>query len=240
MSKIVTIWGNSGAYKTSTAVKVATKLAKHGDTILLSVDNCKPSLPILLPMDNTSCSLGKVLSEVSITNESICRNMMTVKGLDLCVIGYRETENRKTYAEYTVEKATEFLSVLRELAEYIVIDCTSNIANNVLTAVSLLSSDCRLYLASADLNGIAFYGSQFPLLEDRFKPEKHIKILSLPPTNVDVDINTVAEVIGNIEYEIPYSAVVRSQMNYGALFETASDTAYNSAIENIIGGAILV
>lgn len=51
-------------------------------------------------------------------------------------------ENEFTYAPYTRVQAEEMLDSLKEIAPFVIVDCSSYIANDVLSAVSIALSDC--------------------------------------------------------------------------------------------------
>lgn len=233
MSKVIAIWGNSGAYKTSTAAKLALDLSAVGTTLLLSLDSCKPGLAILLPQDSAKlkCSLGRILAGIEISADNIYQNIVPVKGHDLGVIAYRSGENRQSYAEYTKEKAAEFLMKLRTLAKYIVVDCTSNIGTSTLTNLALQQADKHIYLCSADLVGLSFYMSQFPLISDsKYKTDSYIKVLALPPASAAADINGITAAIGGASHSIPYTTEVRRQMVSGTITDGVLNPAYNKVI----------
>lgn len=55
---------------------------------------------------------------------------------------------------------------LRKIAPFVIIDCGSYIANDILSAVALMESDSVLRLANCDLKSISYLSSQLPLLRD--------------------------------------------------------------------------
>ena len=75
-------------------------------------------------------------------------------------------ENEYTYPPYGEAQARELIDCLREIAPYVVIDCGSYIANDILSAVALMEADSVLRLANADLKSISYLSSQLPLLKD--------------------------------------------------------------------------
>ena len=63
----------------------------------------------------------------------------------------RVAENEYTYPPYTEKQATELLDGLREIVPYVVIDCGSYIANDILSAVALMEADSVLRLANCSM-----------------------------------------------------------------------------------------
>ena len=80
------------------------------------------------------------------------------------MLGLRKGENEYTYAACTKQQAEELIRGLREIVPYVVIDCSSYIANDILSAVALMEADSVLQLASCDLKSVGYLSSQLPLL----------------------------------------------------------------------------
>ncbi len=103
------------------------------------------------------------------------------------------------------------------MADYVIIDCTRNITNDAISAVSLIESDSVLRLVSCDLKSIAYLKQQFALLLDnRFNSNKQYKAAS----NVDefqADEN-IEQVVGGVSFRIPHSDEVYKQFLAGNLF----------------------
>ena len=75
----------------------------------------------------------------------IKHNLTTHKKLSyLTMLGLRKGENEYTYAACTKQQAEELIRGLREIAPYVVIDCSSYIANDILSAVALMEADSVL------------------------------------------------------------------------------------------------
>ena len=74
----------------------------------------------------------------------IKHNLTTHKKLSyLTMLGLRKGENEYTYAACTKQQAEELIRGLREIAPYVVIDCSSYIANDILSAVALMEGRQR-------------------------------------------------------------------------------------------------
>ena len=81
--------------------------------------------------------------------------LCTLKRLPhLTMLGLRKKENEYTYAPCTKQQAEELIRGLREIVPYVVIDCSSYIANDILSAVALMEADSVLQLASCDLKSV--------------------------------------------------------------------------------------
>ena len=167
---ILAVWGSPGSGKTVTAVKIAKHLASQKkNVILLLCDMTAPMLPCICPPSDLECdrSLGSVFAAQHIPTSLIKHNLTTHKKLShLTMLGLRKGENEYTYAACTKEQAEELLAGLREIAPYVVVDCSSYIANDILSAVALMEADSVLRLANCDLKSVCYLSSQLPLLKE--------------------------------------------------------------------------
>lgn len=92
------------------------------------------------------------------------------------MLGMLRGENEYSYAPYEAEQALEFLTGLRELSSYIIIDCSSYISNDIISAVSLMEADTVLQIVNCDLKSISYLASQLPLLQEpKWRIERHLK-----------------------------------------------------------------
>lgn len=78
------------------------------------------------------------------------------------MLGLRKKENEYTYAPCTKQQAEELIRGLREIVPYVVIDCSSYIANDILSAVALMEADSVLQLASCDLKSVGYSYTRNP------------------------------------------------------------------------------
>ena len=96
------------------------------------------------------------------------------------------------------------LDGLRALAPYVVVDCGSYIANDILSAVALMESDSVLRLANCDLKSVSYFSSQLPLLKDtRWDADKQYKVASnVKPQQA---AEHIGKVLGSVAFKLPYS-----------------------------------
>ena len=138
---VLAVWGSPGSGKTVTAVKLAKALAdKKRNVALVLCDMTAPMLPCICPGSELECerSLGTILAAARIGESLIKHNCVTHKRLGyLTILGMQKGENEYTYPPYTEKQATELLDGLREIVPYVVIDCGSYIANDILPTATL-------------------------------------------------------------------------------------------------------
>lgn len=131
--------------------------------MVLHCDLLTPTLPILFPnaREQDLFSVGTVLAKPNIFRGDIVSNLVTVKERqNLGFLGYRTGENRYSFPTFGRGKVAEFFAVLSDLADSIVVDCTSDPESNLLTAVSLQDAGTLIRVSSPDLSSLSFFQSQ--------------------------------------------------------------------------------
>ena len=126
-----------------------------------------------------------------------------------------------TYAEYSKEKAVDMLVLLRHIADYVIVDCTSLLTGNVLATTALEVADDVLRVCSCDLKAISYFSSYLSLVADRkFKPEQHIKVLS--NTRPYQGGSEYENSFGGVKYRLPYLPSLEEQAATLKLLEPLS------------------
>ncbi|MHB8061462.1 MAG: nucleotide-binding protein [Ruminiclostridium sp.] len=225
---VLAVWGSPGTGKTTVAVKLAKYLAdKKKNVVLVLCDMTAPMLPCICPPSDLECekiskrpygSLGSILSAAHVTELLVKYNMITHKKMSyLTMLGMLKGENEYTYASYTKTQAQEFIEALRKIAPFVIIDCGSYIANDILSAVSLLECDSVLRLANCDLKSISYLSSQLQLLQNsNWDMDKQYKVASNVKSKHDID--HMSDALGSICFKLPYSDEVEEQYLAGNLF----------------------
>ena len=109
------------------------------------------------------------------------------------------------------------LDHLRDIAPYVIIDCSSYIANDILSAVALMEADSVLRLVNCDLKSISYLSSQLPLLKDnKWDADKQYKVASNVKTNQASE--HIEQLLGNVAFKIPHSDELENQALAGDLF----------------------
>ena len=147
-NQMLAVWGSPGSGKTTAAVKLAVRLAQQKrDVVLLLCDMNTPMLPCTCPPNELEeeHSLGSILAASHVSEVLVRHNCITHKRFrHLAILGMRKGENEYTYPVYERQQAEELLNCLRGIAPYIIIDCGSHIANDILSAIALMESDAEL------------------------------------------------------------------------------------------------
>ena len=141
-AKIIAVWGSPHSGKTTFATKLATAIYDNyqATVIVLYTDLETPILPVIFPNEKAEDigSVGIPLSKTEIDTDDVIKNLVTIKERqNFGFIGYREGDNKFTYPRFGKAKAEALYEALQSLADYIIVDCTSNLENNVLSAIGI-------------------------------------------------------------------------------------------------------
>ena len=169
-------------------------------------------------------AIGKISKEKNINlnvalkvGNLIKKNCMFYrKSEHLSIIGMLKGENVFTYPPYEKEQAEELIRQAAQIAPYVIIDCTSNIASDILSAVALMEADTVLRLVGCDLKSISYLSSQLPMLSDhKWDADKQLKVVS----NIrKQDTGShMEQILGKVAFQIPYSSEVEAQFLEGEL-----------------------
>ncbi len=217
---ILAVWGSPGSGKTTAAVKLAKYLTdQKRNTVLVLCDMTAPMLPCICPPSELDGehSLGSILAAAHVSESLIKYNLVTLKRNNhLTLLGIKKGENEYTYPPYTETQAKELLAGLRGIAPFVVVDCGSYIANDILSAVSLMEADSVLRLANADLKSVSYFSSQLPLLRDsKWDADKQYKVAShLRPQQAGEQIG---QALGSAAFTLPHSQELEDQYLAGNL-----------------------
>lgn len=237
MSKLIAIWGAPCSGKTTFATKLALCIYENYNSTVLELlcQNETPALPVLFPMRKADdlFSVGVPLSKTDIAQGDVIESIVILKQKqNLGFLGYKDGENKYTYPKYDDGKAAEFLSVLRTLADYVIVDCSSELAG--LSAAAVKTADTVIRLAAPDLKSMSFFASQLPLYGDGgFKTDQHIVGLNITENELYLPIEECKTHYKDVSFILPYCREVKAQMQSGELTNPVTDKKYREMIKKI-------
>jgi len=219
-NKVIAVWGNPNSGKTVNSIKLAVELSKQKkNVVLVFCDSIVPTLSSVLPFEDTkNRSLGELLSSPQVTQESILESSILIdKNPYLSVLGYLHGENERSYAKYSKERVVDLFILLKHLADYVVIDCSSYFSNDILSRTGLELSDQVIRLITPDLKAISYYDSSLPMIAERkYNFQNHLKIIS--STKAMIASDHVSNRFGGVNLEFPYTSELETQKLEGELF----------------------
>ncbi|MCQ4862673.1 ParA family protein [Pseudoflavonifractor phocaeensis] len=237
---MLAVWGSPGSGKTTTAVKLAQTLSDAGhNTLLLFCDATTPMLPCVIPPTELEAprSLRSILAATAATGPLVRNNCNTLKHHSrLTVVGLLKGENDYSFPLYSEEQARGILACLREVAPFVVVDCSSNISNDVLSAAALMDADAVLRLSGCDLKAVSYFSSQLPYMADaRWRLDEHYKALSdLRPQHA---ADQVSAALGGTAFTLPHSEELWEQFLAGDLLPPLAlkdSRPYRQALKSIL------
>ncbi len=204
--------------------------------LMLSCDNFTPTLPFLFPNSKSEelFSVGVPLSKAEITQQEVIKSIVTLKGKpNLGFLGYMDGENKYTYPDYDETKALALLSVLKSLADYVIVDCTASL-DNILSATAILESNAIIRLAAPTLKSISFFSSQIPLYADpKYRRNDHIVGLNVTEADCYMPIDEIKTHLKEVSFTLPYCREIRQQSIDGMLTKAVSDKKYSAKLKAI-------
>ena len=238
MAKFFAVWGSPNSGKTTFATKLALSIYDEyqSTVIVLYSDFETPTLPVIFPNEKKEnlFSIGSSLSRTDIYQEDVAKQIVTVKGkCNFGFMGFKDGENKYTYPRFDEKKIRTLYSILGTLANFVVIDCTSNLSNP-LSSIAIKTSDEVIRLATPDLKSISYFSSQLPLYVDpMFRIDRQICGLNVPNEDLYMPIDDARSHIADVRFTIPYSRAVKQQMLDGKLYQAVHDKRFNKRIRAI-------
>ncbi len=189
-NRFVAIWGGGGSGKTTLSIKIAKELASNKKNVLIiHCDDETPVLPLLVPVSQCHQSLGDLLNMSNPTQISVLQHC-TVYGRSgyISLLGYQLGESAVSYRQYSEREAKKIFQLCRTISsvDYILVDCSHHILDNLLTAVALEVADAVIKVANTNLRSTIYLESQRSLLrEEKFRYNDHINVLNNVLSNQD-------------------------------------------------------
>ena len=235
MSKMIAVCGSPESGKTTASLKLAQELyyQKKGSVIFLSPDMRVPSMAFIFPHSKTSdlYSIGKALDKTDIYQEDILKQLVPVKTMrDFGFFGYTAGENRYSYPRPTEDKITALFRVMKEIADYVVVDCVSD-SDDLITRMAINRADNVIQMVTPDLKSIAYYTSQAEMYENI--AERGIKALCIRDRDVYLPIEEVKIHFKDVSFILPYSRPLKQQVITGTLSERLADINYRIQVAAI-------
>jgi hypothetical protein len=238
--KVIAIMGSPGSGKTTAALKIALTLAAaKKNVIVVFCDPFTPVIPTVVPAHVThDTSLGGLLTAPALTQAKLLNACVPAeKNEYISLLGYCAGESLMMYPQITREKAVEFFVLLRYMADYIIIDCTSTFEADPASIVAIELADRVLKLGTANLKGVSYYLTHNPMLADsRFRKDTHCTIIGNQKAGQDWE--AAAQQYGGAGYVLPYVPELEQQYDELALLTPLvqpESAVYTASIEKILG-----
>jgi len=234
MKNITVVRGESGCGKTTLAAALASQLARSGiHTLLISPDTNIPSFGLWTPKGEPPASLGKVLENAVTEKVILAASIFTLRGLkeNLGLLGFLPDETADKYNPASDGTASDFLRLAAELADQVVVDCTSY--GDSLTAAAVQASALQIRLLEPDLRGFLSVTSSPPE-----KAGGKTLWIACPHDAGDLVEDIAKRLHIQFAAKLPWLPEAHVKLTEGRLFEHYQDKRYRGVVE-LIARAVL-
>ena len=236
MGKMIAVCGSPNCGKTMTALKLAQEIYHLNKTsiVFLSPDINVPCMAYLFPngKDSDLYSLGAALDKTDIYKEDVIRQTVNVKTMqNFGFLGFKLGENRYSYPRPTEDKIIQLLTVLRDCAEYVIVDCTCD-SDDMVSTISKRDCDIAVQIFTPDMKCIAYYAScvnQFLMIEG-----KKLKVMNEMERDVYLPTFETEKHFHGMDFKLPYERMLRQQMITGTASERIGSGKYRSEIDRLV------
>ena len=235
MGKMIAVCGSPNCGKTTAALKLAQEIyhLKKTSVQFLSPDLNVPCMAYLFPngKDAELYSLGAALDKTDIYKEDVLKQTVNVKTMqNFGFLGFKLGENRYSYPHPTEDKVVQLFSVLRECAEYIVVDCSCDPYDTVSSAAKR-DCDIAVQIFCPDIKCISYYAScvnQFLMIED-----KKLKVMNITDKDIYLPVSETEKHFHGADFFLPYERYLKQQMITGTLSERLGGCKFRTEIERL-------
>lgn len=213
----IAIWGNAGSGTSTLAIKLALLLTKIGkSTLVIDTNFVTPQINIWYP--DKKIRLSELLSNILANNidMEVVATKITVINDDLGVLGYAKDLSINSI---TVRDDTPMalLNTANSIVDITIVDCQTNITQDVMSFIALDSADIKILNLTPDLRGLSWYESNVMMLREKWESQndKIIKVFNKVRPNSPT--NSIESVIGAFGYHMPFCEEIDEELYNGTL-----------------------
>lgn len=235
MGKMIAVCGSPNSGKTTAALKLAQAIygLRKTSVQFLSPDLNVPCMAYLFPngKDSDLYSLGAALDKTDIYKEDVLRQTVNVKTMqNFGFLGFKLGENNYSYPRPTEDKVIQLFAVLKDCAEYVVVDCSYD-SEDMVSSIAKRDCDVAVQMFTPDMKCISYYAScvnQFLMIDG-----KKLKVLNMTDNDIYAPIQETEKHFHGMDFILPYERMLKQQMITGTLSERIGACRYKSEIERV-------
>lgn len=237
-NNIIAVYGNSNSGKTTLSIQLAKSLLKNKAKSIIVIGSEENygylSQIIKYKDEEKNKSIGNVLH--SDINDKVILNNLCEVSKNIYTLGYNNGESYSNYGfEKTDKKLKKLISIASSLADYVIIDCSSDINNNELSLLSLQIADVVINNTTVDNKGANYYLSTNDDLKNIIGESKVITVANKVNRGI---IGNFDKVITTLYYKISFSDEIFDRFEDLEISKYITDKQYNKSIQQICNDII--
>ena len=240
---LISVWGSSGAGKTTVTLALAAELAKRKrDVLILSAETRTPALPVLLPTViglTGSNSIGPLLTAAKLTEAGLKDRMVRhPRSSHIFCAGLVSGETAAmTYGPPTRTAAVQLLGLLGQTPyDYVLVDCDSAPLYDQLTLAALEYAQMGLLICTPDVKGYEYQKAQLGWLgnSEAIHTDRFIRVAN--PVYPHTPVKDADALFGGFAFKLPFAAQVAEKMMAGELltgFDSAPGVSFSRSVSRL-------
>ena len=233
---IISVWGNSGSGVSTLAMKLALEFSrKNKNTVIVDSNFVAPQTKIWFPTKDFPSDIS--LSTILANNVEMDKVASKITMIDdyLGVLGYSRDLSVNSIPGRD-DTPSELLSVLNNLCDIVIIDCQSNITQDVMSFMAVDISDVKIINMTPDLRGLAWYEANVMMLKDKWASQHAEVIKVFNKINLNAPVDAIEKVIGSGDFFLPFSYEIEEELYNGTMAQKGykgSGKKYGAVIDSL-------
>ena len=214
---IISVWGNSGSGVSTLAMKLALEFShKNKNTVIVDSNFIAPQTKIWFPTKDfpADVSLSTILSN-NIEMDKVASKITMIDDY-LGVLGYGRGLSINAISSRD-DTPSELLSVLNNLCDVVIVDCQSNITQDVMSFMAVDTSTVKIINMTPDLRGLAWYEANVMMLKDKWASQHSEVIKVFNKINLNAPVDAIEKVIGTGDFFLPFSYEIEEELYNGTI-----------------------
>lgn len=214
---ILAVWGNAASGKSTVAIKVALEFASQKkNVVLIDTNFIAPQAKIWFPKEDIKPENSMMtILENNIEFDSLMSKIFMANDY-LGVLGYARDLSVNSLTSRN-DTPAELLSALSEEADVIVVDCQSNITQDIMTFTALDVADAKIICLTPDLRGLSWYEANVPMLKEKWENQETSVITTFSKVKINSPADALERALGNIKYYFPYYEEIEEELYIGTM-----------------------
>lgn len=216
---IISVWGNNGCGSSTLAIKLGLALSEKGkNVVLVDANFVAPQTKIWFPKINFNPedSMSVILAN-NIELDNVASKITMINDY-FGVLGYGKELSINAIPSRD-DTPSELLSVLSSISDIVIIDCQSNITQDIMSFMALDVADTKLINLSPDIRGIAWYNANVMMLKEKWLSQNAQIYTIFNKVKINAPVDAVEKAIGTVDFYLPYADEIEEELYSGKIGE---------------------